>query len=260
MFDLRLQSGGKDITSFEDGSARVTLPYTLPVGQQPAGVVVYYLDGDGALHPCPTEYDADSKSVTFTTGHFSLYVVGYDSDLVWDNPFSDVGESDWFYEAVKYANKNGLLDGLGEGRFSPNGNLSRAQLAQILFSREGKPAVNFLMSFSDVDESAWYAEAVRWAASQSIVSGYDGGRFGPGDSVTREQLALMLWRYAGSPAVSSGELEFSDADQVSGWALEAMRWAVEQGILSGTGSGQLSPRGLATRAQAAQMLKNFIEQ
>lgn len=259
VYDLRLQSGGRSISDLKGGTARVSLPYALPMGQEVAGVVVYWLDEDANTHPCPTEYREAEKTAVFTTGHFSLYFVGQAESDGWKNPFVDVRESDWFYEAVKYANQNGLLDGLGEGRFAPNANLSRAQLAQILFSKEDKPAVNFLMTFSDVDESAWYAEAVRWAASQGIVSGYDDGRFGPGDSVTREQLALMLWRYAGSPASDGGALEFSDAEQVSDWALEAMRWAVEQGILSGTGAGQLSPRGQATRAQAAQILKNFLE-
>ena len=91
------------------------------------------------------------------------------------------------------------------------------------------------------------------------VSGFGDGRFGPDNNITREQLALMLWRYAGSPAVSGGELRFTDADQVSDWALEAVRWAVGNGIVSGHDDGRLAPQGLATRAQAAQMLKNFLE-
>ena len=115
------------------------------------------------------------------------------------------------------------------------------------------------MQFADVPGSAWCAEAVRWAASKGVVSGYSSDTFGPGDHITREQLAVMLWRYAGSPAATDKELHFTDADKAGGYALEALRWAVENGVMGGYGDGQLAPQGLATRAQAAQMLKNFLE-
>ena len=119
--------------------------------------------------------------------------------------------------------------------------------------------MNYLMDFSDVTGEAWFAEAVRWAAAMGIVGGYGNGKFGPNDPITREQLAVMLWRYAGSPAATNKELHFADADEASGYALDALRWAVENGILNGYGDGRLNPVGLATRAQVAQMLKNFME-
>lgn len=112
--------------------------------------------------------------------------------------------------------------------------------------------------FDDVSSGAWYAEGVAWAAENGIVSGY-GGQFGPDDSITREQFVVMLWRYAGSPEAGSQTLDFVDADQVSGYAQEALCWAVENGILRGVGNGVLDPGGTATRAQAAQLLKNFME-
>ena len=180
-------------------------------------------------------------------------------DRPWNNPFSDVSESDWFYEAVKFVHRRGLMGGYGDGRFGPNDTLSRAQLAQILFNKEGRPGVNYLLTFSDVAGEAWYTEAIRWATSQGIVGGYGNGMFGPNDPITREQLAVMLWRYSGNPAATDKELHFNDADEISGFALEAMRWAVENGILNGYGDGRLGPKGQATRAQVAQMLKNFIE-
>lgn len=177
----------------------------------------------------------------------------------WVNPFTDVAEGAWYYDAVRFASENGLMGGYGNGLFGPNDNLSRAQFAQILFNKEGRPVVNYLMQFDDVADEAWYTEAIRWAASQGIVSGYGNGTFGPNDNITREQLAVMLWRYAGSPAATEKELHFTDADKVSGYALEALCWAVENGVINGYGNGQLAPQGLATRAQVAQMLKNFIE-
>ena len=177
----------------------------------------------------------------------------------WSNPFTDVSEGDWYYEAVRFVQEQGLMNGYSDGRFGANDTLSRAQLAQILFNKEGRPGVDYLLDFSDVAGEAWYTEAVRWATSQGIVGGYGNGTFGPNDPITREQLAVMLWRYSGSPAATNKELHFNDTDEISGFALEAMRWAVENGILNGYGDGRLGPRGQATRAQAAQMLKNFIE-
>lgn len=114
------------------------------------------------------------------------------------------------------------------------------------------------MQYRDVEPGLWYTEAVRWAASEGVVSGYGDGYFGPSDHITREQLAVMLWRYAGSPSADDAELRFTDLDKVSSYALDALRWAVEKGILNGYGNGQLDLQGYATRAQAAQMLKGFF--
>ncbi len=173
--------------------------------------------------------------------------------------FSDLGSvGTWYHEAVDYVLRNGLMNGYSNGTFGPNDNLSRAQFAQILFNKEGRPVVNYLLQYSDVANGAWYTEAIRWATSQGVVGGYGNGNFGPNDNITREQLAVMLWRYAGSPAATDKELHFNDADKASGYALAALRWAVENGIINGKGGGILDPQGLATRAQTAQMLKNFL--
>jgi hypothetical protein len=180
-------------------------------------------------------------------------------DTPWNNPFADVSEGDWYYEAARFVQERGLMNGIGNGNFAPNAQLSRAQLVQILFNKEGRPGVNYLLTFPDVASEAWYTEAIRWATSQGIVGGYGNGTFGPNDPITREQLAVMLWRYSGSPAATNKELHFNDTDEISGFALDALRWAVENGILNGYGDGRLGPQGQATRAQVAQMLKNFIE-
>ena len=175
------------------------------------------------------------------------------------SPFADVSEGDWCYEAVKFVQERGLMNGYSDGRFGPDDTLSRAQLAQILFNKEGRPGADSLPDFSDVAGEAWYAEAVRWAAGRGIVGGYGNGTFGPNNPITREQLAVMLWRYSGSPAATGKELYFSDEGEIGGYALDAIRWAVENGVLNGYGDGRLGPKGQATRAQVAQMLKNFIE-
>ena len=113
--------------------------------------------------------------------------------------------------------------------------------------------------FSDVEDGAWYAAGIRWAAACGIADGYSGGLFGPGDTITREQLAVMLWRYAGSPAATDKELHFSDAAQAGGWSLDALRWAVGAKLISGVTDTTLVPKGSATRAQAASILMRFCQ-
>ena len=216
--------------------------------------------------------DRDGKSVEVTarlngtytfqqpSGRVKIEVTFKPIETPWSSPFADVGEGAWYYEAVRFVQEQGLMNGCSDGRFAPEDTLSRSQLAQILFNKEGRPGVNYLLDFSDLADDAWYTEAVRWAASQGIVSGYGDGTFGPDDPITREQLAVMLWRYSGSPAATDKELDFNDTDEISGYALEALRWAVENGILNGDGGGGIGPQDQATRAQAAQMLKNFFEE
>ncbi len=218
-----------------------------------------------------TVTDRNGKSVEVTVkpdgtyafaqpaGKVNIEVTYKPIETPWVNPFADMSEGDWYYEAVRFAQEQGLMNGYSDGRFGAEDTLSRAQLAQILFNKEGRPGVNYLLDFSDVAGEAWYTEAVRWAASQGIVGGYGNSTFGPNDPITREQLAVMLWRYSGSPAAANDELHFNDEAEISGYALEAMRWAVENGILNGDGDGRLGPKVQATRAQVAQMLKNFIE-
>ena len=176
----------------------------------------------------------------------------------WNNPYTDVTMGTWYYEAVRFVSENGLMGGYGGSLFGPNDNLSRGQLAQILYNHTGRPVIRTSSTFTDVDPDVWYSTAVSWAVSEGIVSGYGDGCFGPNDPVTREQLAVMLWRYAGSPAATEKELNFTDADRASGYALEALRWAVENDIINGKDSGFLAPQDRATRAQAAQTLMNFL--
>ena len=172
--------------------------------------------------------------------------------------YTDLPNNAWYQEAVDYVLQNGLMNGYSSNIFAPEDHLSRAMLAQILYNKEGKPAVTGNNRFADIDSAAWYINAVTWAATQGIVNGYGNNRFAPNDNITREQLAVMLWRYAGSPAVTEKELSFSDVNEMSEWAIDALCWAVKNRILQGKGNGILDPKGFATRAQAAQMLYNFM--
>ena len=175
----------------------------------------------------------------------------------WTNPFTDVSGSAWYYNAVKFVSMNGKMQGTGATQFGPNMPLSRAMLAQVLYNHAGRPAASANSGFTDVPSGSWYASAVNWAAAQGYVTGYEDNRFAPDAPVTREQVAAILWRFSGSPAASSAPLSFRDAQQISGYAQQAMAWAVAQGILQGSGD-VLNPNGETTRAQAAQILMNYI--
>lgn len=180
-------------------------------------------------------------------------------------PFIDVHENDWFYEPVEYVYNNGLMNGVSELFFEPNGTVTRGMIVTILHRLEGEPGVDYAMSFTDVAEGQWYAEAVRWAASEGIVNGVSDTAFAPDDPVTREQFAAILWRYAQYKGydVSIGEstnlLSYLDFDEISEYAIPAMQWAVGDGVMSGRGEGILAPQGTATRAEAAAMLMRFAE-
>lgn len=178
-----------------------------------------------------------------------------------ESPFADVKADDWFYDAVMYVYDKGMMNG-DAGMFSPNNNLTRGMIAQVLYNLEGKPEVTE-SAFTDVAENAWYADAVNWAAKQGIVSGYGNGLFGPEDDITREQMALILYKYAevkGYDITLKGDLTaFTDGEETSDWAKEAVEWAVGAKLISGKGNGQLDPTGTAIRAEVAQILMSFCE-
>ena len=175
-----------------------------------------------------------------------------------DTRFDDVAKSAWYYKAVEYVAENGIMSGVSAREFAPNAGFSRAMLAQTLYAMSGKPTVKAEGTFADVAANAWYADAVNWAAEKGYVSGVGDGKFAPDASITREQMALILYRYAGSPDASGMVLrEFADGDSVSAYAVDAIRWAVHEGLISGMENNTLAPQGTATRAQVAQILMNF---
>ena len=181
-------------------------------------------------------------------------------------PFVDVQETDWFYNAIDYVFRNELMNGTSTGTFTPEGTTSRGMIVTVLWRMENQPQADYGMQFDDTSRNAYYAEAVRWAAEEEIVSGYGDGRFGPDDPVTREQLTAILYRYAQYrkyDVTVEGESSIrscTDFDRISGYAVPAMEWAWEEGIVQGTGDGStLAPQGTATRAQTAAMLMRFCE-
>lgn len=173
--------------------------------------------------------------------------------------FTDLGDKQWYHDSIDYAVEHGLLEGTSPTTMEPNATLIRAQLAQILYNIEDNPAVTGEMVFEDVPASEWFYSPVLWANQNEIINGTSPTTFEPLEDISRQDLALMLYRYAGKPAVT-GDLDgFTDADQVGDWAEEAMAWAVAEGIVQGDTPTTLNPTGTATRAEAAAMLQRFLE-
>lgn len=168
----------------------------------------------------------------------------------------------WYSEAVEYVSERGFMSGVGDDLFLPNGTVTRAMIVQTLYAMEGKPQYKRRSSFGDVQKGKWFYDAISWAASSNIVAGYSDERFGPYDPITRQQMAAILYQYAkykGYDTSSAGELSaFKDSGAVTAYAVKPMKWAVGHGIIAGTGKG-LEPKGTATRAQIAVILKAFYE-
>ena len=175
--------------------------------------------------------------------------------------FSDLDPSAWYHDGVHFCVENGIMNGFSDGTFGPQRNVSRAQLAMILWNREGRPAADTELTFKDTDANGWYAGAVRWALQKGILTGYSADAFGPNDVLTRQQLAAILYRYGGA-AASSDALEklsaYEDAAQIGSYARNALAWAVDAGLIQGTTPVTLNPRGNATRAQTAVIITRYL--
>lgn len=263
VYELEVKTGNKNISEFGGGKVIVTLPYTLKETEKPSGLVIWYLNDNGELIDMPCVYDSKKKEVSFTTTHFSYYVVGYDKNLEWDNPFNDVKQSDWFYRSVAYINKQGLMSGVSNNQFKPNGKTTRAMLVTILYRNEGEPKIQSSVKFKDVKESKWYTDAISWAVKNNIITGYNDIAFGTNDPVTREQLVAILYRYANMKKMSTTEkgqlTSFADAKLVSSWATEGLSWAVKEEIINGKGNNKLDPKGKATRAEVATVIEKVLK-
>lgn len=179
----------------------------------------------------------------------------------WLNPFIDVREGDWFYEAVKYSHQKGLITGTSPSTFSPHVRLTRGMMATILWNYAGKPQTGNTV-FTDVANNTWYTDAINWAAINGIVSGYGNSLFGPNDEITREQMAVMLYNYTKFIEVDLPQKRigiFVDDAQISTWAKESVDFMYAADIINGKGNNDFDPQGRATRAEVAVMMRNFME-
>ena len=260
--EVTLMIDGKPVTVFGGKKLLIDIPVDSKRFRAGDTCRVLVLSDDGAAErtsgQCIKKNDA--LFVRVETTHLSIFVVMRDAAL----PFTDVADTAWYADAVQYVYENGLMTGVSESEFAPDGTATRGQIVTILWRLAGSPVVNYAMRYADVDEGAWYGEAVRWAASTGVVTGYSESSFGPNDAITREQLAAILYRYIktqgqGFTGMWYFPLRYDDAASISSWADEAMHWCVMKGLLNGTSETTLSPQLTATRAQLAAILQRFCE-
>ena len=220
--------------------------------------------------------EAEGKVYIYAS-KFSTYAIGYTAETakpsrpviviqpeeppVW--PFVDVGEDDWFYGGVKYVYEQGLMEGTSSSTFAPAMGTSRAMIATIIWRLAGSPETETEPTYLDCVKDSWYAAAVAWGTEQGVVKGFSRSVFAPDQTITREQMAAMLWRYAGCVGLDTKAdpktlNRFADGDSTGDWAVDSVAWCVERGILKGKGGNVLAPAAQVTRAEAATMLERFI--
>ncbi len=230
----------------------------IPTEELSAGLVAVIVGEDGEEKIVKTSVVTENGVSLTVEGNTVVKIIDNSSDFV------DISDSDWYEEAADFVSSRELFGGVSTTAavFDGDGAMTRGMLAVVLHRLEDEPVLaadgTLGGDFADIADGLWYSEAVSWAAQEGIVTGY-GDTFGPMDNITREQLAVMLWRYAGCPESDHELSHCPDADQISDYARQAMAWANEVGIIGGTGGNILAPKSSATRAQVAQMLKNYLE-
>lgn len=172
-----------------------------------------------------------------------LELIDYLLEKAYQRPFTDVITKDWYFKASQYAYEQGFMSGVDDGIFDPNSTMSRAMMMQTLYAMSGKPEAEGA-HYDDVSDGDWFADAVNWAAGQGITAGLGGESFEPNTAINREQLARVLYLYAGSPKAEL-ELTFADLDSISADCLDAVRWAVEAGVIAGMEDNTMNPQGLS---------------
>lgn len=251
-------NGGSRISSFSvERNGTVSEP-DVPVK---AG---YSFGGWFTDEACTAEYDFSAK----VTKDVILYAKWTEDKKpadpeAWKNPYTDVHEDDWFYDAVRAMDEQGIFVGAAEGAFAPNEKITRAMMVTVLWRIENRPVVNYLMTFEDVKPDAYYAEAVRWAAGNRIVKGYSDTEFAPDKLISREEIAAIMQRYAEyrkmDTTAKADLTAFADAHLVSEWARENVEWAVGSGVISGRDDNRIDPSESATRAETAAVLQRFLK-
>jgi hypothetical protein len=261
VYDISVLCNGVAIHNFSGGLITISIPYTLQPGEMADGIRIYYLDSNGNIRQVDAVYDAKTQTAIFTTDHLSIYYIDYE---VWVNPFADVFEDDWFYSDVEFASRNGLFNGTSETTFSPHMATTRGMIVTVLYRLAGSPDVSALANpFSDVASGQYYTDAVKWAAKNGIVLGIGENKFAPDEDISRQDLAVILNRYAvfANLKLPAARLyvKFSDDADIADYAKEAIEAFFKANIVSGKGDGIFDPKGTATRAEVAAMLHRFIE-
>ena len=249
--DVDIVVGTVKQSAFDGGRLTISIPYTPEKGEDTSTLAVWYIRDDGSIENKGGSYDAKSGCFVFETDHLSRYLLVHTEQAI---GFTDVPADAWYAGAVAWAVEQGITSGTGNGKFSPDGSCTRAQMVTFLWRVNGSPGIGTANPFSDVSSDAYYYDAVLWAVEQGITGGTGDGKFSPDAPCTRAQMATFLWRANGSPEVT-GTTPFSDVSAGT-YYYNAVLWAYERKITNGTGGGKFSPDAPCTRAQMVQMLKN----
>lgn len=260
IMDISLMIDDKPITGFGGRTILAGIPYKATGTENGNNLIVMYMDGPDKGKPVKLSlYNGESGEMLLRTGHLSLYGVGYR-----EVAFTDTN-SHWAKASIEFLAARDILKGKGANRFDPNGNVTRAEFVTMLansmddiFTAGAKSS-----GFDDVAAGSWYADYVNWAVQNGIVSGYGDGRFGPNDKITREQMALMTDNFikfiAMKPDVVKAKAQFTDQAHISSWSAAAVARVQQYGIINGNPDGTFAPKATATRAQAATILKGYLE-
>ncbi len=258
VYNFSIMVGKNTVSSFGDGKAKISIPYTPAAGENPNNIVIYYLSNDGKVQKKPTcQYK--NGQITFITNHFSKFAIAH-------NPitFNDISKH-WGEDAINFVAARELFGGIGNDKFDPNGVMTRAMFATVIARLEGANLSEYTKSnFTDVGINEWYGPAVAWAADKGIVSGYGNGKFGPNDKITREQMAVIFTKYLkfidqGPSGNWMINVPYSDKDQISKWALEGVAFATIKGLSTGKEGNRFDSQGTATRVEVAAVVTRLVK-
>ena len=271
-------SGGSGSTTYAvsvNTAANGTVSVSPRNASKGATVTITVTPNEGYVLGTLTATDANGDTISLTNAGNGKYTFTMPSSKVTISatfvaegsqgtqmPFTDVASGEWYYEAVQYVYNNELMNGMSATTFEPNSTTTRGMIVTMLYRLENEPTAASA-GFTDVAAGQWYTDAVNWAAANNIVNGYGDSQFGPTDTITREQMMAILYRYAqykGYDVTASADLSaYTDAANISSYAVSAMQWAVGEGLINGITDTTLVPGGSATRAQVAAILMRFCE-
>jgi hypothetical protein len=259
VFDFSVTSGTERITNFNGGSVTISIPYILKPGEDAGAILIYYMDADGKAQAVKaSSYDAATGRVTFTTAHFSKYAVGYRAVK-----FTDISKH-WAREHIAYLAARSIITQESD-KFAPNANITRAELVKLISSAVDGIDVTKAKaaSFTDVSAGQLYTPYINWAAEKGIVTGIGGGKFGAGNSITRQDMATIIYRFTQKMAIKlpslNDRIAFDDDGKIAPYAKNGVYVLQRAGIISGGGGNMFNPAGTATRAEAAKIIAGIVQ-
>ena len=260
VFDLSITAGGKAAAGFGGGQVSVGIPYTAAANENPGNLFGVYVDGSGKVtYLTNSSYDAKTKTLLFSTPHFSTFGIGYREAPA----FTDT-TGHWAEDDIDFVAARGLLSGTGNKQFSPNTGMPRGMFVTALYRLAGSPqAAGEGAAFTDVPAGSYYADAVKWASELGITSGTSATTFSPDQTITRQELAALMVNYAKAMKYTLPKtreaVTFADDANIGSWAAEAVKAMQMSGVMNGKNENRFDPTGTATRAEAAAVLRRFVE-